>query len=144
MTPYCKKGPLSDEERVFNYRLSRFRRCSENAFGIWAKRFQLFANRAALRPGKIEIVVMASLVIHNMLRSISKTSYTPIELLDREDADGNLVEGSWRNESTHPNITSLQPNPPCRVKVSAEQARDRFKEYFAGPGQLPWQYHIFE
>ena len=87
---------------------------------------------------------MASLVLHNMLRTISKTSYTPTELLDREEADGSLVEGSWRNEPVPPNISSLQRNPPCRVKVSAEQARNKFKEYFAGPGQLPWQYHIFD
>ena len=45
MKPYGRKN-LSDEERVFDYRCSRFRRISENAFGIWSNRFKLFATRA--------------------------------------------------------------------------------------------------
>lgn len=32
--PYGGKQNLSDEERIFNYRLSRARRCVENAFGL--------------------------------------------------------------------------------------------------------------
>ena len=45
MKPYSRKN-LSDEERVFGCRCSRFRRISENAFGIWSNRFKLFATRA--------------------------------------------------------------------------------------------------
>ena len=45
MKPYGRKN-LSDEERVFDYLCSRFRRISENAFGIWSNRFKLFATRA--------------------------------------------------------------------------------------------------
>ena len=49
MKPYGRKN-LSDEERVFDCRCSRFRRISENAFGIWSNRFRLFAGRASLTP----------------------------------------------------------------------------------------------
>ena len=35
MKPYAK-NELDNSKRIFNYRLSRFRRCSENAFGIIA------------------------------------------------------------------------------------------------------------
>ena len=38
--PYGHRG-LTREERIFNYRLSRARRISENAFGILANRFQV-------------------------------------------------------------------------------------------------------
>ena len=39
--PFLHKG-LTDEERVFNYRLLRMRRISENAFGIIANRWRVF------------------------------------------------------------------------------------------------------
>ena len=54
MKPYGRKN-LSDEERVFDYRCSRFRRISENGFGIWSNRFRLFATRASLTPEKAEV-----------------------------------------------------------------------------------------
>ena len=49
MKPYPQKG-ITDRKRIFNYRLSRFRRVSENAFGIWVSRFRLFLSRCSLTP----------------------------------------------------------------------------------------------
>ena len=46
--PYSGRS-LSDEQIVFNYRLSRFRRCSENAFGIWASRFRRIQEKPELK-----------------------------------------------------------------------------------------------
>ena len=41
MKPYSSRN-LDENSRVFNYRLSRFRRISENAFGILAAKFRIF------------------------------------------------------------------------------------------------------
>ena len=129
MKPYSKRA-LSDGERIFNYRLSRFHRVSENAFGIWINRFRPFANRAALAPGKIEIVVLASLVLHNILRTMSKSSYMPTEFVDHETDEGTIIPGSWREEVSPSNIGDLQCESPTRATDSAEQARNKLKYYF--------------
>ena len=94
MKPYGRKY-LSDVERVFDYRCSRFRRTSENAFGIWSNRFTLFAKRASLTPERAEIAVMASLTLHNLLRTKSRESYTPIGSIDFENDTGEIVEATW-------------------------------------------------
>ena len=104
MKPFPNKS-LSDAERI----LSRFRRISENAFGIWINRFRLFASKATLKPDKVEIVVLASLVLQNMLPTVSRASYTPVEFVDNKAGDGTITPGSWREELEPCNISHLQP-----------------------------------
>ena len=52
MKPYPQKN-LSLEKRIFNYRLSRMRRISENAFGILANRWRVFRKPFLLEPEKV-------------------------------------------------------------------------------------------
>ena len=51
MKPYAQKN-LDDRKRIFNYRLSRMRRISENVFGIWVHRFRIFTSKILLAPEK--------------------------------------------------------------------------------------------
>ena len=81
---------VSKNERVFDYRCSRFRRTSENAFGIWSNRFRLFATSASLTREKAEVAVMASLALHNLLRTKSRENYTPIRCVDFENGAGKI------------------------------------------------------
>ncbi|KAK8787435.1 hypothetical protein V5799_022789 [Amblyomma americanum] len=60
------RGP-DDYKRIFNYRLSRARRCVENAFGVMASRFRIFRRVINLLPENADYVVMASCVLHNFL-----------------------------------------------------------------------------
>ena len=49
LKPYGQRN-LDDKKRIYNYRLSRFRRVTENAFGIWACRYRIFLARINLSP----------------------------------------------------------------------------------------------
>ena len=53
LKPYSQSG-LTQERRIFNYRLSRARRIVENAFGILSNRFRIFMTPIGLVPETVE------------------------------------------------------------------------------------------
>ena len=67
MKPYPRSN-LANEERVFNYRLSRMRRISENGFGILANMWRVLRAPITLQPKKVVKMTLAILVLHNFLR----------------------------------------------------------------------------
>ena len=67
MRPYSSHG-MDLKERVFNYRISRGRTVVENAFEILMSRFRIFQSPLQQEPPAVNRVVMASLVLHNLLR----------------------------------------------------------------------------
>ena len=64
MKPYSHNS-CSDEQRIFDCRLLRVRRISENGFGVWMNRFRLFAKKELLTPEKEETAVLASQTLHH-------------------------------------------------------------------------------
>lgn len=56
------------EERVFNYRLSRMRRISENGFGMLANGWRVLRSPILLSPDFVTSIILALLVLHNYLR----------------------------------------------------------------------------
>ena len=94
MKPFPAKS-LDDASRVFNYRLSRARRVSENAFGILVHRFQIFQSTIPLEPKKAELIVLAFITLHNYLRTKS-VEYSQT-VADSETAAHELLPGEWRH-----------------------------------------------
>ena len=92
LKPYSQSG-LTPIKRIFNYRLARVRRVTENAFGILTNRFRVFTTRMCLDPDKATIITLATLVLHNMLRQLSYESYTLEGYIDMETESGDIVEG---------------------------------------------------
>ena len=60
LKPHPDKG-LDDRKRILNYRLSRFRRCSENAFGILVQVFGIFGTTIKLPQDKAMKIVLSVL-----------------------------------------------------------------------------------
>ncbi|XP_050512107.1 uncharacterized protein LOC126888148 [Diabrotica virgifera virgifera] len=85
---------LTNERKIFNYRLSRTRRVVENAFGILANRFRIFHTTINLNLKTVYIIVMTYCVLHNFLRSKYASTYTPIGSLDDDNRNGLRTEDS--------------------------------------------------
>ena len=89
MKPYSSQK-LSHSKRVFGYRLSRARRTTENAFGILSNWFRVLSSRMYLQPNNAKKIILACCVLHNILRTNSKNSYSPSGFLDEVKENGNM------------------------------------------------------
>ena len=140
MKPYGEKN-LSEEHRIFNYRLSRARRLSENVFGILSSRFRVFLTTLCVNPEGAIKIVLASLALHNYLRSRVPSRYTPLGAMDIE-RNGKVEEGSWRQEVKGCQFEGLPNYRKGRQSLKAEDMRKLLCDYVNGPGQIPWQWNV--
>ena len=97
MKPYSQRN-LSEEKRIFNYRLSRAQRISENVFGILSSRFRVFSTVMCVKPVSAVKIVLRAIALHNFLRSRVPERYIPTGALDKENSNGVVTEGSWRHD----------------------------------------------
>ncbi|XP_055308267.1 putative nuclease HARBI1 [Sitodiplosis mosellana] len=69
MKPYPRGQSLRDVTKaIYNYRHSRARRTTENCFGIMSAYFRIFFTPIHTTPEKIDKIILASCVLHNMMR----------------------------------------------------------------------------
>ena len=61
------RNQLSNEAKIYNYRLCRGRRVVKNAFCILAQRWHIYQCQIYLGPDMAEVVVKATVVLHNIL-----------------------------------------------------------------------------
>ncbi|XP_022161759.1 uncharacterized protein LOC111027671 [Myzus persicae] len=69
MKPYSRKSSLGDaSKKVFNYRLSRARRVTENAFGLLSQVFRVFYQPINIESTTCDDLIWVACCLHNMLR----------------------------------------------------------------------------
>lgn len=123
LKPYSRQN-LSNEERVFNYRLSRARRCIECAFGILVAKWRFLKTELQMNPENVDILVQAACLLHNIL-------------IDNEGVP------AQPEESIHNDKISVSRRYN-HYGATASQTRDIFKNYFFSPeGEVQFQYNIF-
>lgn len=123
MKPYAERG-LSDDQKIFNYRLSRARRCIENTFGILANRFRVLLNPIRLSVQKVELITMTCVILHNYLIATSS----------------NNDYGDISNYQHNQGLQGVGRQGGNRNATTAKQIRDYFKDYFNSPnGSVDWQ-----
>lgn len=120
MKPYARVG-LTDEQKVFNYRLSRARHIVEATFGRMCKRFRVLMQAINLCPEKASLIALTCCYLHNFL-SLRNDN---LDELDDPISEGGLFP--------------LQPMLPRNPAVIAKQIRDEFCHHFSNAGSRYWQ-----
>ena len=142
MKPYPGQN-IPEDQRIFNYRLSRGRRIIENTFGIAASRFRVLRKPIIAKVDTVIQITKAVVGLHNFLMQNrlpdDDHSYCPFNYVDQESVNG-VKAGQWRND-TSPN-TSLYPIARVgsnNYSKGAKATRDNFKKYFNSPeGEVSW------
>jgi hypothetical protein len=138
MKPYPQSG-LDSEKRIFNYRLSRNRRISENAFGILANRWRILRSAIPLCPAKVTCLTLAVITLHNFL--LQSPTYIPPNLVDVEvSATGHVIPGTWRNEALPSSWLNYKPNCSNNYSGDAKAIREEYLQYFNNEGVVHWQW----
>lgn len=116
LRPYAGRH-LSLDKKIFNYRLSRARRCIECSFGILSNKWRILHRPLNTSVKFSEDIVKACCILHNFVRK--RDGYNFQHTL-------NVV--GFENEE-HTGIQTLRP---CTT-------RDILKDYFMNEGSISWQ-----
>jgi hypothetical protein len=127
LRPFPGKN-LPVAQHIFNYRLSRPRRISENAFGILANRWGLYHHKIPLQPENVDAVVKATCVLHNMLQKRGTNVPPP-------------PHPNAQTERIDDGILQEIERVGHRQKKDALVVREAFKDYFmSNAGAVAWQH----
>ena len=142
MKPFSGRN-LEECHRVFNYRLSRARRCIENAFCILSAKWRIFYRPIKGNVDLVKVIVAATVCLHNYRRLTDNANYIPAGFVDSDDIRGNIVPGDWRHDvaTEGAGLRILRQIGGNRYSYDAGFARENFMEYFNSPeGEVPWQW----
>lgn len=69
LRPFSQKAARGDNSKtIFNYRLSRARRVTENAFGLLSQVFRMFYQPINIAPTTVDDLIIVTCCLHNILR----------------------------------------------------------------------------
>ena len=138
--PYSSRSGISQENKVFNYRLSRARRCIENAFGILASRFRIFRKPIKCSLETLDSIIKACVCLHNFLIKNKRELYCPPNFNDTELPNGEVIPGQWRNDNISlENFKSISLGTN-NYSNNAAEVRNILRDYFVNEGAVPFQW----
>lgn len=134
MKPYPRAQSLHDSTKaIYNYRHCRARRTTENVFGIMASYFRIFFTPIHTTPEKIDKIILASCVLHNMMRAEKVPSPSEVTF---ESTDDIIMPTE--------NLISLSNCNVGRPTTQGSAIREEFKDYFNGAGAVEWQQRMIQ
>lgn len=117
MKLYTKNQAAQDATKtVFNYRLCRARRVSENAFALLSQGFRIFYSPIAGLPETTDLIIIITCCLHNMLR---------------EEYISNISKQIVYDTNTQPNNSMLLlARAGGFGNIEGFEVRDKFQLYF--------------
>ncbi|KAL4714582.1 hypothetical protein ACJJTC_006628 [Scirpophaga incertulas] len=87
MNPYARRVAKNDlSKEIFNYRLCRARRVSENAFGLLSQVFRIFYTPIGIAPDTCTDMILVLCCLHNLLRDgFLESAQMPVHQWNREE-----------------------------------------------------------
>ena len=135
---------IQENQAIFNYRLSRARRVLENGFSLLADRWRVFMQPIQTTVENTEIVVKATICLHDFLHHTNSAGYCPTGFGDSWDKKGEIKEGEWRSlvaESQSRMLTNIPPIRRSRLSIKAVGVRENSKSYVNSmKGSVSWQW----
>ena len=119
--PFARKD-LSCEERVFNYSLSRKRRCVECAFGILTAKWRLLNKAIETNVNKAERIASCICLLHNVIIDFEGTTHDPSVLQQTSQ-----IRGSRQAR------TNVSGRSFSRSSKGPYDVRNAFQAYFNDP-----------
>ena len=118
----------------------------ENSFGVLTARWRLFSHPINSDIENCEAFIKAAFALHNYLQ-IEKSGfedeskqYIPSDFVDRDDPNGEVIPGTWRNFANTGGTTEIGRMGSNNSARSLSRVRDKFAEFFISPcGTVPWQ-----
>ena len=138
MKPYSCHG-LDEEERIFNYHLSRARRVVENSFGLLVEVWCCLLKTMEVKATKAVNITLTCCVLHNLLRDRFVRLHQG--LAGRVQHNGNIVPGAWHRGHTLFGDQNLRGGN--YGTNNAKLMRDTLKTYLSSPaGEVEWQQRV--
>ncbi|XP_018402805.1 PREDICTED: putative nuclease HARBI1 [Cyphomyrmex costatus] len=138
LRPYPGKT-LTNEQAIFNYRLSRARRVIENTFGIMVAQWTILAKKITTSLKTAESIVKACVILHNYC--MDKVGYCSKGFADEPRRNKEPTSGEWRTViQNNCGLASLQNDGSNTHSRQANAIRENFKNYFLNEGAVSWQW----
>lgn len=93
LRPYPGRN-ITEEQKIFNYRLSRARRVVENAFGIMVAKFRICQKPMTTTVETAEKIIKAVVVLHNFL--LQEPGYCTLQSCDSISESRGSIQGQSR------------------------------------------------
>ncbi|XP_023293659.2 protein ALP1-like isoform X3 [Lucilia cuprina] len=132
MRPYAG-NQLTPDSVIFNQHLAKAQSVAENAFGVLTAHWKILQSPLHMSPKTAELIVKATVLLHNFLRNHDET-YCPPGYVDAFEGE-DIIEGVWRQQVKKP-LQSIGRIGSNNAKQKAFDTRDNLKYYLNAIEQI--------